>query len=119
MTTTTEQLVSRLTEALGDDKEVYLTCNAGKQDIKDVLALVKDLERRLKVQESLVKDYLCVISYHNLVIAGKLPKVPPYEYYQLRSAEFLARSTQSKSVKQKAGGTPGLDGDTSVASVGA
>lgn len=115
--TTTEQLVSRLTEALGDDKEVYLTCNAGKQDIKDVLALVESLERSLKVQESLNKDYLCVISYNNLVVKGV--KVPPYEYYQKRTKEFLARSVESKSPKQKTGGTSGVDGNTPAAGVGA
>lgn len=118
MTTTTEQLVTRLTEALGDDKEVYLTCNAGKQDIKDVLDLVKDLERRLKVQESLNKDYLCIISYKNLILSEKFPEVLPYEHYQQRTKEFLARSAESKSAKQKTGRTKGVDGNTPVASTG-
>lgn len=116
-TTAIEQVATRLMESIGDGKEPYLTCNAGKQDIKDILAYVKDLERRLKVQESLNKDYLCVISYNNLVVKGV--KVPPYEEYQRRTAEFLARSTESKSTKQKTGGTAGVDSSTSVASTGA
>lgn len=117
-TTDIEQVATRLTEAIGDGKEPYLTCNAGKQDIKDILAHVKDLERRLKVQESLNKDYLCIISYKNLILSGKFPEVLPYEQYQQRSAEFLSRSVESQSVKQKISGTPGVDQNLPPASTG-
>lgn len=97
--TTTQDLLKRLEESVGPSTDVLLTCNAAKQDLRDVITLVKELERNLKVQQSLNKDYLCIISYKNLCLEGKLPEVPPYEHYQKRTDEFLTRSVNSKSPK--------------------